>query len=99
MITPPRIETALKRLAAALDQLEAAAERRAEAAAQHANMAEEFMVMQDDRSRLAVELDGALARSATLELANDDVARRLKGLGSAIKVILEKAYLAEDEAH
>jgi putative heme degradation protein len=92
MTTPARLETALKRLAAALDQLEAAAERRAQADAGRANLEEEFAVMQDDRTRLAVELDGVLGRSSTLELANDQVARRLQGVGTALKTILEKAY-------
>jgi chromosome segregation ATPase len=95
MTTPARLETALKRLAASLDQLEAAAERRAEAEAQRSNLEEEFAVMQDDRTRLAVELDGVLARSSALELANDDVSRRLKSLGATIKTILDKAYLIE----
>jgi hypothetical protein len=95
MTTPPRLETALKRLTTALDQLEAAAERRAQADAGRANLEEEFTVMQDDRTRLAVELDGVLARSSTLELANDEVARRLQGVGTTIKTILEKAYLTE----
>jgi hypothetical protein len=95
MITPVRLETALKRLSTALDQLEAAAERRAQADAERSNLVEEFTVMQDDRTRLAVELDGVLARSSGLELANDEVARRLQGVGATIKTILEKAYLAE----
>jgi chromosome segregation ATPase len=95
MTTPARLESALKRLAASLDQLEAAAGRRAEADAERNNLEEEFAVMQDDRTRLAVELDGVLARSSNLELANDDVARRLKGLSETIKTILDKAYLME----
>ncbi len=95
MTTPARLESALKRLNTALDQLEAAAERRARADAERANLEEEFTVMQDDRTRLAVELDGVLARSSTLELANTEVARRLKGVGTTIKTILEKAYMAE----
>jgi len=95
MTTPARLEAALKRLAASLDQLEAAAERRAQAEAERSTLEEEFAVMQDDRTRLAVELDGVLARSSTLELANEDVSRRLKGLGATIKAILDKAYLQE----
>jgi chromosome segregation ATPase len=95
MTTPVHLETALKRLNAALDQLEAAAGRRAQADAERANVEEEFNVMQDDRSRLAAELDGVLARSSMLELANDEVARRLQGVGTTIKTILEKAYLAD----
>jgi predicted nucleic acid-binding Zn-ribbon protein len=95
MTTPARLETALKRLAASLDQLEAAAERRAGAEAERRDLEEEFAVMQDDRTRLAVELDGMLARSSTLELANEDVSRRLKNLGATIKTILDKAYLVQ----
>ncbi len=91
MTTPARLETALKRFAAALDQLEAAAERRAQADAERSDLEEEFAVMQDDRTRLAVELDGAIAHSSTLALANDEVARRLHGVGMTIKTILEKA--------
>ena len=41
------------------------------------------------------ELDGVLARSSTLELAHDEVARRLQGVGTTLKAILEKAYMAE----
>lgn len=95
MTPPAKLETALKRLAAALDQLEAAAERRVQADAERSNLEEEFAVIQDDRTRLAVELDGALARSSTLALANDEVSRRLKGVGTAIQVILAKAYSTE----
>jgi len=86
-----RLEAALKRLAAALDQLEAASERRVRADALRANLEEELTVMQDDRSRLAVELDGAIARSNALELANDEVARRLKNVSATIKAVLAAA--------
>ncbi len=86
-----RLEAALKRLAAALDQLEAARERRVRADALRANLEEELTVMQDDRSRLAVELDGAVARTNALELANDEVARRLKGVNATIKAVLAAA--------
>ena len=88
MNTLDRLEAALKRLAAALDQLEAASERRVKADALRANLEEELAVMQDDRSRLAAELDGAMARSGALELANDEVARRLKNASATIKAIL-----------
>ncbi|WOJ90622.1 DUF4164 domain-containing protein [Methylocapsa polymorpha] len=86
-----RLEAALKRLAAALDHLEAASERRVRADALRANLEEELTVMQDDRSRLAVELDGAIARTNSLELANDEVARRLKSVSATIKSVLDGA--------
>jgi hypothetical protein len=94
-MTSLKLEIALKRLAVALDQIEAAAMRRAQADLERGNIEEEFAVMQDDRTRLAVELDGALARSASLELATDEVAKRLRNVGVSIQLILEKAYPIE----
>jgi predicted nucleic acid-binding Zn-ribbon protein len=85
------LQLGLKRLAAALDQLEAAAERRAQADAQRGNLEEELAVMQDDRTKLAVELDGVVARTNALENANQDVARRLELAGQAIRTVLAKA--------
>ncbi|VTZ52306.1 conserved hypothetical protein [Methylocella tundrae] len=95
MDTPERLDAALKRLASALEKLEAASERRAGADALRSNLEEELAVMQDDRSRLAVELDGALARSISLETANEEVARRLKGANAAIKAVVATV---EDES-
>ena len=88
---PGRLDAALRRLAAALDRLDAATERRAKADALRANLEDELAVMQDDRSRLAVELDGAIARAKSLELANDEVARRLNGASSEIGRVLGEA--------
>jgi chromosome segregation ATPase len=88
---PERLDAALQRLAAALDRLDAASERRAKADALRSNLEDELAVMQDDRSRLAVELDGALARAKSLELANDEVARRLNGARAEIKGVLAEA--------
>jgi chromosome segregation ATPase len=88
---PERLDAALKRLAAALDRLDAASERRAKADALRTNLEDELAVMQDDRSRLAVELDGAVARARSLELANDEVARRLNHARAGIKAVLAEA--------
>jgi hypothetical protein len=44
--------------------------------------------MQDDRSRLAVELDAALDRSRALESANNEAAGRLAHAAQAIGRIL-----------
>ena len=85
---PERLDAALRRLAAALDRLDAACDRRAEADALRANLEEELAVLQDDRSRLAVELDGALTRSKSLELANEEVGRRFNHASAEIKAIL-----------
>ena len=88
---PENLQAALKRLSAALDQLEAVAERRAQSDAVRTNLEEELAVMQDDRSRLAVELDGAVARGKTLAHANDEVARRLLRASATIGAVLGNA--------
>jgi chromosome segregation ATPase len=86
--TPERLEAVLKRLSAALEKLDAATERRVKAEALRANLEEELTVMQDDRARLAVELDGALARSMSLETTTEEVARRLNGASAGVKAVL-----------
>lgn len=83
-----RLDAALRRLAAALDQLEAAAARRADADAVRADLEEELAIMQDDRSRLAVELDGAVTRANSLLSANNEVARRLEQTSATVRSIL-----------
>ena len=79
MDTPERFDAALKRLSVALEKLEAATERRLKAEALRANLEEELAVMQDDRARLAVELDGALARTLSLKSTTEEAARQLSG--------------------
>jgi len=93
MSTPSRLSSALKSLVAALDQLEAACERRLEADAERNDAEEEFAVLQDDRARLAVELDGAVARSQSLELANNEVARRLAKARLTIKAMMSNVAM------
>jgi chromosome segregation ATPase len=88
-----RLNHALKRLALALDQFEAASERRAKMAAQRSDIEEEFTVLQDDRARLVVELDGAVARSQSLELANNEVARRLAKAREAIEEMMSHVVM------
>lgn len=88
MSLPINLDAALRHLTAALDQLEAAVQRRAQADAARADLEEELAIMQDDRSRLAVELDGAMARSNTLAQANQEVARRLLQASAAISAVL-----------
>jgi len=95
MSTYIQLETAFKGLLAALDQLEAACERRVKADAERSNLEEELAVLQDDRSRLALELDDAQARAKSLELANGEVARRLAKASSNIRTILAEAIQQE----
>jgi hypothetical protein len=82
------IEISLRRLTHAVDALERATERRMRQAEWRATALEEFALMQDDRSRLAVELDAALDRSRALESANNEAAVRLAHATQAIGRIL-----------
>ncbi len=88
MPLPPRLDEALRRLNSALDQLDAASTRRAEAEASRSDLAEELAVMQDDRSRLAVELDAALARSRRLDIASGDAKARLLQAAATLRNVL-----------
>ncbi len=71
------LDSALRRLTAALDQLEAASERFAHADAEKRDLTDTLAVMQDDRARLAQELDAAIARTQLLQSATDEVALRI----------------------
>jgi hypothetical protein len=82
------LQVSLKQLAAALDHLEAAAERRAAGDATRADREEELAIIQKDRSRLAVELDGALARGSSLDRANQEAGRRLARAEASIRAVL-----------
>lgn len=95
MNTPARLDAALKSLVAALDQLEAACERRLTVEAEQNDLREEFAVLQDDRTRLGVELDAAIARTKSLELANDEVARRLQKASTVLKTMLSHPAMGE----
>ncbi len=88
MTIPPRLNDALKRLTSALDQLDAAQSRRAQADENRGNLDEELAVMQDDRSRLAVELDAALTRARSLSLANEEAHEKLSKIAGSLRHLL-----------
>ncbi len=85
------LETSLKRLAAAVDALEWATDMRMRHDDARASTQEEFALMQDDRSRLAVELDAAVDRSRALESANAEAAKRLARATQAIEGVLGRS--------
>ncbi|HMF06779.1 MAG TPA: DUF4164 domain-containing protein [Methylocella sp.] len=93
---PDCLRNALRTLTAALDRLDAANERRAKAESLRANLEEELAVMQDDRLKLAVELDGTSARARALETANDEVKRRLAHVSAEIRAVLTGLADSED---
>jgi hypothetical protein len=83
------IDAATRRLMLALDALEAAAEQRRESDLGKQALAVQIHVLDDDRSRLASDLDTAVARSRSLEHTNRDVARRLDAAIESIRSVLE----------
>ena len=87
---PDALDSSLRRLAAAVDSLERAAERRMRHDQARANVEEEYALMQDDRSRLAVELDAALDRSRALDAASAEADARLARAAQAIGAIIER---------
>lgn len=85
---PHRLDDALQRLSVTLEQLETTVARRIETELSHADLEEELAVMQDDRSRLALELDAALAQKIALEKTRDEVLTRLDRTSVGIRAML-----------
>src|ERR1044071_4469535 len=83
------IEQATRRLTEALDALDLAIERRIDSDRERAALGEQVHALAADRSRLAADLDGQVARSRTLEAANHDIARRLDAAMENVRLVLE----------
>ena len=83
------IDAATKRLALALEAREAAIERRQEADRQREGISAQLHALGIDRSRLASDLDAAVARSRTLETTNREIGRRLDVAIDTIRSVLE----------
>ena len=82
------LDDAVKRLDAALGLLEAAVTRRLEAERRRGDLETELQIMQDDRARLAVELDGTMARLHRVEAAASDVGRRVERAAGVLREVL-----------
>ncbi|WP_084705295.1 DUF4164 domain-containing protein [Beijerinckia mobilis] len=80
----------LKRIEAMLDRLEAASERRLRQDQMRSDAAAELRLLQEDRSRLALELDAALARNEALAEAQAEVSARLQSVGDSLQLILTR---------
>ncbi len=89
-----KLDGALSRLKTALDQLERTVALKLEDDLSSAELEEELAIMQDDRGRLALDLDAALARVSALEKARDEVLRRLDGAGAGVAAALGAAASA-----
>jgi len=92
-----RLDAALARLEAALGQLESAVSVRLEDDLSTSELDEELAIMQDDRARLALELDDALARVSALEKAREEVLRRLDAAEAGVMAALDAAAGGRDE--
>jgi hypothetical protein len=86
----PAIRQSLMRLRAAVDALEQAEARRRENQRQTGPIETELALMQDDRARLATELDAALARSNRVENLAEDLTRRVDAAMTTVRAVLEK---------
>ncbi len=83
-----RLDAALTRFNKALDALEAASAERRESTLTLSDLEEELAVMQDDRNRLALELDAALARAALLEKNGEEALRRIERASAGVAAVL-----------
>jgi predicted nucleic acid-binding Zn-ribbon protein len=91
------LDDAMKRLESALGLVEAAVARRLEAERRRGDLETELQIMQDDRARLAVELDGALTRLHRTEAAADHVGDRVRKAMGVIEDVLAGADEPETE--
>jgi uncharacterized protein YicC (UPF0701 family) len=82
------LDDAVRRLEASLGLLEAAVTRRIEAERRRGDLETELQIMQDDRARLAVELDGTVARLHRVEAAASDVGRRVERAAGVLREVL-----------
>jgi len=88
MTEPSAIDAASKRLALALDALAAAVGLVSPLDRGEQTLDAQLHALGADRSRLASELDAAVARSRTLEITNREVAQRLDAAIDTIRSVL-----------
>jgi predicted nucleic acid-binding Zn-ribbon protein len=93
---PSTLDEAMKRLEGALGLIEVSVMRRLEAEKRRGDLETELQIMQDDRARLALELDTTLARLHRAEAAVEDVAERVKRAATAIGEVLAQAGESEE---
>ena len=86
----PSIRQSLMRLRSAVESLEQAEARRRENQRQTGPIETELSLMQDDRARLATELDAALARSNRVETLAEDLARRVDAAMTSVRAVLDR---------
>ncbi|TVR06459.1 MAG: DUF4164 family protein [Salinarimonadaceae bacterium] len=85
------LDEAMRKLEASIGLLEASVARRLANERNRVDLETELQIMQDDRARLAVELDGAVDRLGKVEAASGDVARRVDRAITSIEEVLAHA--------
>ncbi len=93
----PSFETVIKLLDAAVTQLESAAQRKLDLERRRGDLETELAIMQDDRSRLATDLDGTMARLGKVETAAGDAVQRLDRAMIAIHAALGEEPVPVDQ--
>mgnify|MGYP002401947238 CR=1 FL=1 len=91
------LDQVFERLSTALDRLELAATARLDSEQGLEPLEAELAVMRDDRSRLAVELDDALARNASLEHVTREVSERVARAILSVEAALRDEVASEPE--
>ena len=84
----PALDAALKRLSGSLDLLEAATARLDRSEAERRDLDDVLAAMEDDRGRLAEELDAALKGRQALAEAAGEVAGRLRSAGTVLRGVI-----------
>jgi hypothetical protein len=92
------VEDALRRLQAAVALLEVNVGRRLDTEHGKSDLETELQLMQDDRARLAVDLESTSARLNRVEHATDHVERRLEAAIGTIEEVLARAEPAQSAA-
>ena len=90
----PEIEAALARLEAALGTLEGAVARHLDVDGRTTDLETELQIMGDDRSRLALDLEGASAQLARMGGAVEHVGRRVQMAIGTVETVLARAETA-----
>jgi hypothetical protein len=83
------LDAALIKLDQAIGRLEGAVQRRLSEGETIVGLEQELSRLGEDRSRLAIDLDGAAARAGRLEDANREVSRRLVAAMESIRAVLD----------
>ena len=87
----PDLAGALARLQGALGQLDLAVGRHFDAGTRQNDLEIELGVMQEDRARLAAELERASARLAQVEATSDFVGRRVRLAVATIQTVIARS--------